>query len=163
MASCVCLQSRAELAFCACLFLPHALSGHMTALAKHHNVSLQAGELAKKRDYGSAKDLNMWKNMEQYRANHEPFEHGLKQGETPEMWWRLVASRLPVEADGSPATITLVARILLSIVPHAAAPEQAFSHMGRTHSDLRNRFKEGTVSMMATINQYFTVQPPAEE
>jgi len=67
----------------------------MTALAKHHNVSLQAGELAKKRDYGSAKVLNMWKNMEQYRANHEPFEHGLKQGETPEMWWRLVASRLP--------------------------------------------------------------------
>lgn len=163
MASCVCLQSRAELAFCACLFLPHALSGHMTALAKHHNVSLQAGELAKKRDYGSAKVLNMWKNMEQYRANHEPFEHGLKQGETPEMWWRLVASRLSVEADGSPATITLVARRLLSIVPHAAAPEQAFSHMGRTHSDLRNRFKEGTVSMMATINQYFTVQPPAEE
>ncbi|DBA94615.1 TPA: hypothetical protein ACH3X1_002195 [Trebouxia sp. C0004] len=126
-------------------------------------LQLAAGELAKKRDYGSGKVRNMWKNMEQYRANHEPFEHGFKQGETPEMLWRLVASRLPVEADGSPATITLIARILLSIVPHAAAPEQAFSHMGRTHSDLCNRFKEGTVSMMANINQYFTVQPPAEE
>ena len=160
----MCLYSRAELAFCAYLFLLHALSSPMTALAKHHNVCLQAGELAKKRDYGAVKVRSMWKNMEQYRANHEPFEHGFKQGdETPETWWRLVASRLPVEADGSPATITLVARILLSIVPHAAAPEQAFSHMGRTHSDLRNRFKEGTVSKMATINQYFTVQPPAEE
>ena len=135
----------------------------MTALAKQHNVSLQAGELAKKREYGSAKVLNMWKNMEQYKANHEPFEHALKQGETPEVWWRLAASRLPVEADSSPATITLIARMLLSIVPHAAAPEQAFSHMGRTHSDLRNRFKEGTVSMLAAISQFFIVQPPAEE
>ncbi|DBA98803.1 TPA: hypothetical protein ACH3X1_014569 [Trebouxia sp. C0004] len=125
-------------------------------------LQLAAGELAKKRDYGSGKVRNIWKNMEQYRANHEPFEHGFKQGETPEMWLQLVASRLPVEADGSPATITLIAR-MLSIVPHAAAPEQAFLHMGRTHSDLRNRFKEGTVSMMASINQYFTVQPPAEE
>ncbi|DBA90094.1 hypothetical protein WJX77_004243 [Trebouxia sp. C0004] len=59
--------------------------------------------------------------MEQYKASAKPFEYGFKEGDTPEAWWRLTAARLPAEADGAPATITLVARIVLSIVPHAAA------------------------------------------
>lgn len=50
----------------------------------------------------------------------------------------------------------------LSITPHAADPERAFSFMVMTHSSNRNRFKPSTVGSMAQIKSYLLIQPPDE-
>ncbi len=108
------------------------------------------------REYGGTAIKGLWNDMEKYQSLAEPFNSELAKGETPDMWWtrlgRQETNRLLVK----------VARSILSITPHAADPERAFSFMGMTHSSIRNRFKPSTVGSMAQIKSYLLIRPPEE-
>lgn len=108
------------------------------------------------REYGIAAIKVLWNDMEKYRSLEEPFSLELAKGETPDMWWSRLGRQQPNRL------IVKVARSILSITPHAADPERAFSFMGMTHSSIRNRFKASTVGSMAQIKSYLLIQPPDE-
>ena len=74
-----------------------------------------------------------------------------------------MGENLPPEADKSSCIISVLARLLLFVVPHAADPERAFSAMSLDHSPLRNRFNEDTVSKTGLVRSHNRVSPPEDE
>ena len=114
------------------------------------------------RKWGHDKMQNLFEQLEAYKANAQEYQRSLAAGADPDEWWRVVGNGLPQEADKTPAIISVFARLLLSVVPHAADPERAFSAMGLDHSAIRNRFNEFTVSMMALIRSFYRISLPDE-
>lgn len=61
----------------------------------------------------------------------------------PSTWWELFG-------QGS-KELSFIAKILLSIVPHAADVERVFSMLGWFHTKTRNRLLHSTVTNMAKV------------
>ncbi|DBA89373.1 TPA: hypothetical protein ACH3X1_016234 [Trebouxia sp. C0004] len=70
-----------------------------------------------------------------FKEHFAPFDSPMSAGETADRWWQRVSSRKPKMA------LAKLARMVLSVVPHAAEPEKSFSFMGLVHDPLRNRFR----------------------
>lgn len=118
---------------------------------------VQAAELCADRGFGSTAIKVLWNDMDKYRSQQDPFSSVLAESDTPDMWWTRCSRQDPNQL------LAKVARSVLSITPHAADPERAFSFMGMTHSSIRNRFKASTVGSMAQIKSYMLIRPPDEE
>lgn len=124
---------------------------------------LQSMDLCVRRQWGEEKIRHLFEQMDAYKANTQDYQRSLAPGADPDEWWQVVGRNLPLEADKTPGIISVLARLLLSVVPHAADPERAFSAMGLDHSPLRNRFNEDTVSKMGLVRSHNRVSPPEDE
>ncbi|KAL3141790.1 hypothetical protein ABBQ32_004464 [Trebouxia sp. C0010 RCD-2024] len=120
-------------------------------------LCMQAAELCADRGFGSTAIQVLWNDMDKYRSQQDPFSSVLAESDTPDMWWTRCSRQDPNQL------LAKVARSVLSITPHAADPERAFSFMGMTHSSICNRFKASTVGSMAQIKSYMLIRPPDEE
>ena len=142
----------------------HVLSTSVISCSKQGlQMILQAMDLCVGRQWGEEKMRHLFEQMDAYKANTQDYQRSLTLGADPDEWWQVVGRNLTPEADQTPAIISVFARLLLCVVPHAADPERIFSAMGLDHSPLRNRFNEDTASKMGLVRSHNRVSPPEEE
>ncbi|KAL0025006.1 hypothetical protein WJX77_010992 [Trebouxia sp. C0004] len=146
-----------------CLFLHPGYRFLSKRKGELDDLKFEAMNICLGRSWGEGVIRNLFGQMDAYNSNTKDYQRPLTAGSDPDEWCDVVGKALPKEADDLPAIISVLARLLLSTVPHAADPERAFSAMGLDHSPIRNRFNKGTVSNMALVRSYHRVAPPDEE